>query len=64
MVNLRILPRQPAHTVSKSPGTSFVQRCEHLAIAMREAEKLAQRLRVDVRVYGGERLVKTIKLPA
>jgi hypothetical protein len=31
---------------------------------MREAEKLAQRLRVDVRVYGGERLVKTIKLPA
>ena len=34
------------------PGTSLVQQCEHLTVALREAEKLAQRLRVDVRVRG------------
>jgi hypothetical protein len=46
------------------PATSLVQRCEHLTVAVREAEKLAQRLRADVLVYEGERLVETIKVQA
>ena len=46
------------------PGTTLIQRCEHFAVALREAEKLAQRMKADVNIYEGERLVKTIKAPA
>ena len=42
------------------PGTSFVQRCEQLTVALREAEKLALRMKTDVHIYEGERLVKTV----
>jgi hypothetical protein len=45
------------------PGASLVQRCEHLTVALREAEKLAQRMKADVHIYQGEQLVKTIKAP-
>jgi hypothetical protein len=38
-------------------------RCEVLAVALREAEKLAHRPKADVRVYHGEQLVKTVKAP-
>jgi hypothetical protein len=44
-------------------GSSLVQRCEHLNAALREAAKLAQRMKADVNIYEGERLVKTIKGP-
>jgi hypothetical protein len=36
-------------------------RCEVLAVAVREAEKLAARHKTDVRVYYGEKLVRTFK---
>ena len=45
------------------PGTSLVIRCEVFAIAMREAEQLAKRMKVDVHIYEGERLLRTIKAP-
>ena len=45
------------------PGTSLVLRCEVLTIAVREAEKLAQRMKADVHIYQGEQLVKTINAP-
>ena len=33
-------------------------------MALREAEKLAKRMKADVHIYDGERLVKTINAPA
>ena len=37
------------------PGTSLVQRCEHLTVAAREGETLAQRMKAEVRIYEGEK---------
>jgi len=41
--------------------TSVTVRFESLAVALREAEKLATRMNADVHVYDGDRLAKTIK---
>jgi hypothetical protein len=56
------MPPEPARPYRlEVPNTSLVQRCEHLTVAVREAEKLAQRMKADVLIYEGERLVRTIK---
>ena len=45
-------------------GTSISIRCEALAIALREAERLAVRMKSEVRVYDGSRLVQTVRPPS
>ena len=43
------------------PDGQVTVRFESLAVALREAEKLAARMNADERVYDRDRLVKTLK---
>ena len=52
-------PKRPYH--AEVSGTSVTVRFEVLAVALCGAEKLATGMNSHVRVYDGDRLVKTVK---
>ena len=56
---MAIEPPRPYRVVVD--GISLNVNCEVLTVAVREAEKLAQRMKADVHIYKGAELVRTVK---